>query len=95
MSITREIAEVLLREKHDILRRGYSIRTDQVTAMLRVEVSCNIEMAIAADRRDASGILGWASPHQTPTIVGVSVYQVRDDLPAPGWRIINPLKVTA
>ena len=68
-------------------------RPEQVDRMLRVEVSheCLDEIMRDADPSTRMGFIEAERAGGPGKIMGVDVYTVRG-LPAPGWRIINPME---
>lgn len=74
-----------------------SFKPEQVEAMLRVEVELRHEETLWSEaHRERSELfeqfLANRGDREGPfTIMGVALYFV-DKLPAPGWRVINPMK---
>lgn len=67
----------------------------QARAVLRVEANTAALINIEEDdRRDGRRMMGRAfESNAERTFMGVSLYHVHHTIPAPGWRVINPLKV--
>lgn len=65
---------------------------EQAQAMLRIEATFDAIRSLYAHRES----LDFLSPphrHDEPTtFMGVSLYEVHHPIPAPGWRIINPMR---
>lgn len=66
----------------------YQVSTD----MLRIEVTFDALRELYRDRDSFSFLPPPVTRDQPLTFMGVSVYLVRHKLPAPGWRVINPMR---
>lgn len=67
---------------------------DQAMAILRIEATFEAVDSLRACRDFLSFVpSASAFNHDQPlTFLGVALYEVRHPLPAPGWRIINPMR---
>lgn len=99
MSACQTLARALRAERRWLLaERG--IGDPVVTAMLRIEVTTDALRVLYRDanqfRFPSFGLPSLLTPmvalDQPLTFMGVSLYEVRHPIPAPGWRIINPMR---
>lgn len=74
------------------LMMKFPFTSDQARRMIRVEVNheveCAVEQWLWETRRSFDSHLTRVGP---PKLVGFDVYVIRN-LPAPGWRVINPME---
>ena len=74
-----------------------SFKREQIEAMLRVEVERRHEETLWDDARHDGELfeqfraVGRGEREGPFTIMGVALYFV-DKLPAPGWRVVNPMQ---
>ena len=96
-----EAEETKALERRPVGKVAPSFRTEQVDAMLRVELDQHLDQKMWDSLRDRPTealafmdhcVRGTAKGPWT--IANVAVYLVRS-LPAPGWRIINPMRAQA
>lgn len=81
-------------DKFDPAKMAPSFKADQVEEMLRVEIDrdCQDRILSRADWEVRDLWLGGPKGRPSPLKVdGISWY-VLDQLPAPGWRVINPME---
>lgn len=75
------------------LMMKFPFTPDQARRMIRVEVNPDIEMAVEQWMWETRHY-GVQSPHDRvgpAKLIGFDVYVTRN-LPAPGWRVINPME---
>ena len=91
MSIIRQIAEAIHREIAGICRT-FGFESEVARNMLRIEVNYDTVSAIHFEYRPDNPYLAWPrfDGSKETAISGVSLYIVEHEIPAPGWRTINP-----
>lgn len=102
-----ELAEALNREllwlRHQVAARDTMTRVgpipprfgpEQTRAILRIEATGEALHWLQYDQRRRNlNYLTWPRARdEAQTFMGVSIYEVRHTLPAPGWKIINPFR---
>ena len=94
MSIYLDIVEAAHRARAHICRGPLGPRLCHIARdILRIEVSRDTMSEIFMEMRREQDIYSYMRGEMEgpPKIVGVALYEV-GALPAPGWRVVNPLE---
>lgn len=94
MSIYRDLREAIGRANTS-LRHGFvpPVSLPQMQAILRIEATMTaLDAIVAEEAQFRQGYIDAYAPWDAPQkFMGVTLYVVPYPLPAPGWRVVNPM----